>query len=151
MKVLFLDIEGVLNHENFFLKRAEMAEENNFLPYPLNQFDPLCVERVNRILDETDAKLVISSSWRFTKGLDIILTTVGLKHPIFDTTPCLPNKMRGEEVALWLKNHPDFDTYAILDDDGDFLDEQKKYLVQTFFMEGLTDSLMEKTIKILKS
>lgn len=151
MKALFLDIDGVLNHEDFFVKRAEKAENNEFLSYPLDQFDPLCVERVNRILDETEAKLIISSSWRFTKGLDNILTTVGFKHPIHDTTPYIPNKIRGEEIDLWLNNHKDFDRYVILDDDKDFLRKQKPYFVHTSRKDGLTDKLTEKAIRILNN
>lgn len=59
MKVLFLDIDGVLNSDTFYINRPKETKQ---LPYPLSEFDPACVERLNRIFSETKARLVISSS-----------------------------------------------------------------------------------------
>lgn len=73
-KYLFLDIDGVLNHEKFYQNRFNLLKQHKEIPsYPLCEFDPFCVEQVNRILYETNANLVISSSWRFDKDLKNIL------------------------------------------------------------------------------
>ena len=66
MKVIFLDIDGVLNtHESATTLRESFVERGADL-MGFNRFDKNCVARVNRITDETGAKIVISSSWRHT-------------------------------------------------------------------------------------
>ena len=63
MKVIFLDIDGVLNHENFYETRFNTEiYPNGFGTYPLCEFCPESVGNVNKILKETGAKIVISSS-----------------------------------------------------------------------------------------
>ena len=56
MKVIFLDIDGVLNSEEYY----ESFPDGEFIP----PIDPVCVERLKRIVDRTGAKLILSSSWR---------------------------------------------------------------------------------------
>lgn len=148
MKVLFLDIDGVLNSDKWMYERNK-NERYKFLPYPMCEFDPECVKRLNRILKETNAKLVVSSDWRFTKGLDSIFFAVDIESEIYDTTPLVFKGIRGQEIALWLKNHPEFTKYVILDDNAEFLKKQKPFLVRTQYAEGLTDELAEKAIQIL--
>ncbi|MDE5888687.1 MAG: hypothetical protein K2H20_01565 [Bacilli bacterium] len=150
MKILFLDIDGVLNSWDFVIKR-KYDLVLSFLSYPLSEFDPLAVERVNTILNETNAKLIISSDWRFTEGLDNILKKVGLRHPIHDITPYGMGKDRGYEIQEWLDEHDDVENYAIIDDINNMLDCQQSHFVQTSDIHGLTEDLMELTIKILNN
>lgn len=73
MKVIFLDIDGVLatnkeygtNRTKFQTKNSEAKELN--IPYPFNSG---CVEIFNEILKETDAKIILSSDWRLHWSLD---------------------------------------------------------------------------------
>ena len=59
MKYIFLDVDGVLNHEQWY----EDLDKNPDAPaFPYSCFDPQCVARVNEILEATGAQLVISSS-----------------------------------------------------------------------------------------
>jgi hypothetical protein len=51
-KIIFLDIDGVLNNSKW------LKENKN------NPIDPAAVNRINVIMQKTDAKIVISSSWR---------------------------------------------------------------------------------------
>ena len=148
MKVLFLDIDGVLNSQDFFLKR-KYALVSSLLTYPLSEFDILAVERVNTILDKTNAKLVISSDWRFMEELDDILKKVGLRHSIHDITPYGMGKDRGYEIQEWLDKHDNVENYAIIDDINNMLSGQQSHFVQTSDIHGLTEELMELTIKIL--
>jgi len=59
--LVFLDFDGVLNHaawlEKLFLKGIDEWS-------PGMSFDRECVARLNRIIDETGALVVVSSSWR---------------------------------------------------------------------------------------
>lgn len=165
IKYLFLDIDGVLNHDVWF---NSPSYKNNQANWQVSMFDPTCVERVNRILQETGAKLVVSSSWRDMKDLPEIFAGVGLPTE-FDTTPyadvIYPDAFpitdffseetdirywRGSEIKWYLDHNAKEDyTYCILDDDCDMLDEQLEYFVSTSNPKGLTDKLTDKAIEIL--
>ena len=56
MKVIFLDVDGVLNSMDYL--------EENYEDYRLHPINRICVERLARIVRQTDARLVLSSSWR---------------------------------------------------------------------------------------
>lgn len=164
-KYLFLDIDGVLNHDVWF---NSPSYKNNQANWQVSMFDPTCVERVNRILQETGAKLVVSSSWRDMKDLPEIFAGVGLPTE-FDITPyaevIYPDAFpitdffsdetdvrywRGSEIKWYLDHNANEDyTYCILDDDCDMLDEQLEYFVSTSNPKGLTDKLTDKAIEIL--
>jgi hypothetical protein len=122
MKVIFLDFDGVLNHQNFYKKRME--GDHNELPYPLSEFDPESVKELNRIIEFTDAKVVVSSTWRIGKrviDLQNMLNEVGFIGEIIDTTPSFfargfdndQNKIsytvpRGCEIDWWLREKGKF-------------------------------------------
>lgn len=138
-------------------------------------FDPTCVERVNRILKETGARLVVSSSWRSMSDLKEIFEGVGLPTE-FDVTPhadMIYSKdeyhedsevfWRGSEIKYFLERHH-HSTYVILDDDCDMLDEQLPHFINTcgdriyrreLYLKnqgsGLTDKCMNEAIKILNN
>jgi len=61
MKLIFLDFDGVLNSNKYFksLKRKKIPHEKI-----LNSLSPEMVERLNKIIEATNAKIVISSTWR---------------------------------------------------------------------------------------
>ena len=46
-------------------------------------------------------------------------------------------------------NHPEVENYVIIDDDSDMLDEQLYHFVQTNFEDGITDTEVNRVIKIL--
>ena len=164
-KYLFLDIDGVMNHE-LWLHHAHTKN----LPSPQFWFDPVCVERVNTILEETGARLVVSSSWRSDPNLKEQFAVVGLPTE-FDRTinlfmsHFLGYTIRGEEIDHYLKEHNiDIHSkhqYVILDDDADFTPWQKNNTLfrtaATEFDEpfkrnngtGLTIELTDRIIKYL--
>lgn len=148
MKVLFLDIDGVLNSDTFYLNRPK---EIKCLPYPLSEFDPACVARLNRILAETKARLVVSSSWRHDAFIDRVLDKAGIKPKMWDITPYGMGKPRGHEIKKFLSEHPNIENYVILDDVANMLPEQQSHFVQTKYYYGLTDEDMEKAINILNN
>lgn len=163
MKYLFLDIDGVLNHDVWF---TSLAYRNNQSNWRISMFDPACVERVNRILKETGAELVVSSSWRDMSDLENIFAGVGLPtkfhrtpyaddiYPDLDPIRDLYNDdiryWRGSEIKYWLEHNAKEEyTYCILDDDCDMLEEQLEYFVCTSNPQGLIDELTKKAINIL--
>lgn len=80
-KYLFLDVDGVLNSVSWY--RAEWNKDH---VYPQGDFDPKCVEIVNRIVKETGCKVVVSSSWRAEINLQSIFDKAGLKFKIHSIT-----------------------------------------------------------------
>ena len=169
-KYLFLDIDGVLNHDGWFDSEYYKKHQEN---WQKSMFDPECVARVNRILEATGARLVVSSSWRSMTDLKEIFEGVGLPTD-FDITPHAdmiysreeyaydsPVFWRGNEIKYYLDRHP-AGNYVILDDDTDMLDEQLEHFIQTcgdkihttnLYISnegsGLTDKVMNKAIEIL--
>jgi hypothetical protein len=127
-----------------------------------SQIDPRAVERLNRIVDATGARIVISSSWRHAFSRDEIsamLRDRGFRHPdsVIDVTPSLLAQ-RGEEVAKWLGGLDESrrlggegsDGYVILDDSTDFdSQELRDHMVLTDPEVGLTDSDVQRAIQIL--
>lgn len=106
MKVIFLDIDGVLNHEEWYSKPEviAMSKQPGFKGTEKEyHFDPDAWKWVKKLLDETGAKLVISSSWRW---YDLQATLDDFKGTAFDAmvpyivgvTPALLSRCRGEEI-----------------------------------------------------
>lgn len=166
MKYLFLDIDGVLNHEDWYVNRIGKYRDS-FKEWWEECFDPECVKRVKHILEETGAKIVISSSWRFDPYIKYYFEKIGLPLKKYLRTPNLHTEEgwpdRGEEIDAFLKEHP-CDNYVILDDDKDFTEDQLKHHFvhccadfPTAYKEGhvgetgLTDRKMKQAIEILNS
>jgi hypothetical protein len=125
MKVIFLDFDGVLNSEMWYRSRFEQLDrEEETGNYPYYEFDPILIDRLNRIIEETDAKFVVSSTWRIGRSvedLQNLLNRVGFKGEIIDTTPHFHAKggdnddnpigytiPRGCEIDWWLKEKGKF-------------------------------------------
>lgn len=159
MKILFLDIDGVLNSEQW-----HSSENCKELGTSVKRFfDPICVEHLNRIINETETKIIISSSWRILRdlqNLQDLFKSIGFTGKILGKTEDLsifePESfnLRGLEIKNWIKdNQKHFKTsikYIILDDEDDFLKEQKQYFFQTNPSTGLDASITEKIISFFK-
>lgn len=132
MKVLFMDIDGVLNST-----RTAVALHGYPRVYALNGacWDQVAIQLLRGLCAKGGIKVVLSSSWRNDKDWDQIGPALGL--PIIDRTPTIMGP-RGAEIAAWLSDHPEVGNYAIVDDDSDMLPEQKLCFVQTSHHDGLT-------------
>ena len=127
MKILFLDVDGVLNstEDGYSIK---LRTESH-------------LELLRCIVEETDAKIVLSSSWRsgFPKAKQNLvkrLEEYGLK--IIDSTPVLSNSCRGDEIRQWLNtNKEKVDGFVILDDDDDMAEFTDTNLIRTDSKAGL--------------
>lgn len=155
MKVIFLDIDGVLN------VYCQGTDEYGCL------FHKHFEDNLKWIIEETKAKIVISSSWRLSGLIAMQETWLHRKlaGEIIDITPNLTygeglntSTPRGKEIEMWLKNNA-VSNYVIIDDDSDMLPEQKNNFVQTAnnidhedcvdIGYGLTRKCSEKAINIL--
>jgi len=153
MKILFLDIDGVLNSQEYFADETNFAvEPSTYLGYYAEKMDPKLVLRLNEILARTGAKVVISSSWRsmFSKEeiLECLLTN-GFVGEIIDTTLRLLQDIRGTEIQIWLDNTQEsVESFVILDDDSDMGPLEDK-LVQTTWAKGLQAEHVERSVEML--
>lgn len=155
-KFIFLDIDGVLNSEQFYEEKTQKErfeelrkEFEDDIAFMLADIDLKAVELLNKLTDATKAKIVVSSSWRSSSNLQDIFNYAGIKEPISGITPYLGSRHRGSEISEWLKDIKEPYKYVILDDDNDMLEEQLNNFVQTDWKEGLTDKDINKAIKIL--
>lgn len=148
---IFLDIDGVLNSEDWYHYYWE-----NDLKYTDKEYnlDFRAVNRINRLIEATGAEIVLSSSWRFDMDVTKLrLSRAGLKYDIAKKLlGCefgVGSPTRGELIAEYVKNQK-CRRYVIFDDDNDMTDEQKeKYFIRTDYVTGLTDSDINKAIEIL--
>lgn len=164
-KYIFLDIDGVL-------ATPESIEDGIW------GLVPRCQSLFNTIITETNASIVISSSWRKHTTYDTILymkekgfihydkiigSTIRAYHYIEKGIHLsIP---RGVEIKQWVDTNihsingknwnrkilkKDYN-YIILDDDSDMLLEQKDNFVQCDSIKGLTSDLVIQAINILNS
>jgi hypothetical protein len=137
MKVIFLDMDGVLNNR----KSLTAAANNAIFPTGNATFhtvDPDCVNRLRKLVEATDAKIVVSSTWRmFMDEVYRAFNWCDWKDvPIIGRTGKFG--ARGAEIDAWLKSNPEVTQYVILDDDS-FDIHQKTHFVKTEHELGLTD------------
>lgn len=132
-RVIFLDVDGVLNSLQYFDKcRASGVDEND-------DIDNECMMILKTIVDRSGADIVLSSTWRRIPQLrDRLverLARYGLS--IIGDTPTIYGKERGDEIKQWLDGHSEYESFIILDDDSD-MGPLLEHLVQTsYYMGGL--------------
>ena len=128
MKVIFLDIDGVLNTSKTYVDRKNKYMKTGILDLDIDEFR---VGYLKEILDKTDAKIVLSSSWRhfFYKNEQIVVprTKKGLelydllnkyKIEIYDITTKNNYLKREEQINLWLSQREDVDSFVVIDDES---------------------------------
>ena len=134
MKVLFRDIDGVLNS-------TKTCVATGGYPMELHHragFDWMAIKLLQRLCDSSGLQIVLSSAWRLYHPVKEVAEAFEL--PIIDETPhSSPDGFeRGYEIRDWLARHPEVTTYAIIDDNPDMLEEQMPYFVHTSGFEGMT-------------
>ena len=166
MKVLFLDIDGVLNSDDNLQAMYELSsiKDHHILSDQFgNLFDERCVRWLHWITERTGCKLVISSSWRWS-GIDDLRTMWEyrkLPGEIIDITTLAPktellNKyknesksvLRGCEIQEWIDLYKP-SRYCIVDD----IDEMLRHhnFVKTDARMGLTFEEAKTIVKILSN
>lgn len=141
MKILFLDIDGVLNSVAY----SKKVVRRSLLSDPTS-LDPAAGKMLGEWLNKNlDVGVVISSTWRKMYPLEElkeVLSGIGIPaNRILEYTPVIHNVVRGEEIKAWLRGQMIKSNFpvtgiAILDDDAD-MGSLKSYLVQTDIEVGL--------------
>lgn len=147
MKVLFLDIDGVvcLHDREKGINFSDGGADD--------RFDASCCMRLKHIIDATGCKLVLSSSWReFRRDIENMLTQFapfGITADDFaGKTPSLSG--RDGEVAYYVCKHPEIENYIAVDDEL-FCDGKvpRDRLILTDERSGITDEIMKSCIEKL--
>lgn len=166
MKIIFLDIDGVLaTNKQFYTNTANFWKHNEWakdlkVPYP---FDKGCVRIFNEILEYTDAEIVLSSDWKNhwdLVDLDTIFKENGvIKSPRFLTKDDMVSmswleKNRAYQIELFIKDF-NITNYVVIDDldlhSFMAITEDDNKFVQTRSDEGLKQlSIKTKIVNILE-
>jgi hypothetical protein len=153
MKIVFLDFDGVINSSIFFNKRK--LDESLRMSSPewwAEMIDPEPVALLNQILDQTGAKVVISSTWRFAntwEELQEILEVRGFTGEVIGATPKMNAEERWEKINKWLDDgHVPVESFVILDDLRDMGDLQD-HLVNTNVRYGLKKKHVKAAVRLL--
>lgn len=123
-KILFLDIDGVLNDIDFLMHLPKPEEGTVIKPYtanydPAEMIDPARVARLNRIIEGADVDVVLSSSWRIPYELERVegfLRARGFTGFLYDKTPHIGSSSRSQEIRRWLNQLAGEFQFVILDD-----------------------------------
>lgn len=162
MKVIFLDIDGILNciHCKVKIDGFNFAMDEK-------------IELLKQLADRTGAKIVLSSTWRYgwaymdTRipendafrqreirhflALQEKLSEFGLEF--LDRTPVSTEDDRGKEIDEWLRKWEGepVESFVILDDlNGKYLRPHAGRLVRTSITKGLLQKHVELAVKILE-
>jgi hypothetical protein len=171
MKIIFLDIDGILNCEDAYraghCQYVEWIWEDGRKDH-YQRFCSWSKELLNRLIRETGAKIVISSTWRLS-GIDFMKKVWELEEmegEIIGITPSMRTKdiriPRGMEIDYFLENdlgfkHVNWDektqrkymdksgleNYIILDDDSDMLYKQRNHFVHVLSSPRNTEGFNE--------
>ena len=146
MKVIFFDIDGVLNYCGTAI------------------IDKQCLAELKRVVTETGANTVISSSWKeaFTKYdiyddrdremMDRIIKDTELR--CLGWTPDIDEENRENEIAEWLEDYDqsEIESFVIIDDlDYNFDEKFPGHFVKTagYWGKGFTSEHADRAIRIL--
>ena len=151
---IFLDIDGVLNNENYITKcyrkhkKAMHMFHAPFDPKNLNNLMKLCkyIEK-----NKFNVHIILSSTWRLDKEAIIIinarLAEYGLK--LFDKTKNISIGKRGLEIKDYMSDKKE--GFIILDDDDfDINPYYNDHLVHTKFKTGFNNSCLRKAKYLIK-
>ena len=150
-KYIFLDFDGVINTQN-------------------DKFDKNTIANLRRLLERTDAKVVISSTWRLQsmENIQQLWLEYHLPGEVIGLTPSCNSinfsdidgqkewqglhGCKGLEIAEWLRlNAKESYQYIILDDEEDFLFSQREHLVKVEGSKGLDKADVRVAIQILNT
>ena len=160
-RVIFLDVDGVLNSHDYVANRRDYVEEGGRIG-----IDPQAVTRLNRLVYETSAEVVISSTWRMNHTraeMAALLEAKGFVGVVRGMTPehvertkgaLYTADRRGNEIHAWLHAAPqygiDVEAFVILDDDSDMAHLADRH-IKTSFDHGLTEADVERAIVLMRT
>jgi hypothetical protein len=162
MKVVFMDIDGVLN-SNYWNASHQIEISNG------EYIDEKKVQLFARIIEKTGAVIVMHSGWRLwfddklkptrKEASNLVEMLRKYSLDIFDKTPDFTTEeirkakkfslVKSNEILAWLGSHSEVTNYIVIDDLNLHNDELRKYQIRTDSALGLTELDVENSIHIL--
>lgn len=153
MKIIFLDIDGVLNTDR-------QIRINNLSQIDCIKFDQEAMENLKKITEKTQAAIVITSTWRIHQSKNGYLWRELIRNfqdydinpsLIIDITPIIDLKMKPEirelEISKWLRTK-DVEKFVILDDQWN-MGKLNDHFIRCLPFKGITNKIVEEVIKKL--
>lgn len=139
MKVIFVDVDGVLNSDDF-IDSVKGSQD----------IDIKTIRLLKNAVNKTGAKIVMDTSFRYTKSFLKVQEMLLQNGILFDKTPFIDNE-RGKEIKQYLAEHKDIEDYILLDDVifPDFDDELLEHLIKMddTNSRGIGKGLQEKDVE----
>ncbi len=162
-KVIFLDIDGVLNSNFWNEDHQKEISDGKYI-------DPEKVQLLAKLVKKSGASIILHSGWRFWFGSNLkplrseaeylvsLFSNEGIS--VSGMTPDLTtdeirktkkfSKVKADEILMWLKNRPDVYSWVVLDDLELHNDKIEKHQVRTDAEHGLMETDVEKALGILQ-
>lgn len=145
-RCIFLDFDGVLNSVASTIAYHHLRGPSKTIYSESDRLDPIAIGLLKYLVDATDAEIVVSSTWRLNYSLQEfkeIFAQYGWENAPFVSKTIRGgiNSVRGDEIKDWLDTRPAsvaVDSYVIIDDDSDMLDDQLSHFVNTNGAVGFT-------------
>lgn len=138
MRLIFLDMDGVMNASHYSLFMSDKGLKDR------DRLCPLAILTLNKLIEYTDAKVVITSTWRLgttVPRLQELLDQSGFTGEVIGKTPNIGFNKRGQEIEHYVTHHK-CDGFVVIEDDvydcGEVIDHTVEILHQTD-MRGLRD------------
>lgn len=137
MKAIFLDIDGVV------------------APYDVHhglQYDKDKIRLVSGLAKKIKADIILNSSRQYGSLKETLATLPeSLSKIIKDQTPLSPLGDKGKAVDLFLKEHPEYDSFIIIDDEPyEYSEEQKPHVFKTNTYKGITEETVNNILTALR-
>jgi len=133
--VIFLDIEGVV-FTGCYSGEADLNSVKNG-----SRFDPLAIYWLNRLVMETGADVVITSTWRYIFNLSQLrqqFSSAGFRGNVVDYIPIDIDVPRSRNIRRWMYTN-EVDQFVIIDDVADDLAKVfPDRFIRTSYHRGLT-------------
>lgn len=142
-KIIFLDVDGVLNSEQDGFSTDLETDKH--------------LKLLEQLVKETNADIVLSSSWRMGFGRSFSLSNTLISRlkehglSILDVTPEREDGNRGLEIKEWLDKNPVKDILVLDDEEFDIGNIFLNNFVKTNNEIGLQEEDVKKGIKILNN
>ena len=173
MKVIFLDIDGAMathntmkvgwEYRNHGKNKKQRRSYSRFIQ-DKKTLSGKCIKTLNRLVIETQSKVVISSAWRYgtnTRYFQRLFRSKGFCGEIIGMTPdwathkgIIEIDERGSEINLWLEwnKHKNIESYLVIDDEvSDIEPLHKGRFIHTNIDKGFQgEELLQEAIQKLK-
>ena len=133
MKILFLNIDGVLNsgdnlqvaYELWKIRNPGKEHTEDISPDVIydgiymdkygEKFDARAVKWLEFILAMSDAKVVLISPWRNNRNVSQMWKERNLPGEIHSMTPAINEEKPSVEIGAWLNENKEIESFVILD------------------------------------